>query len=79
MTRPEVDTALTAAALAEDQATAGEAIEVLLRFLGLFPDVYGFLYGKLRAARLDLSTQGSPAEIADAIRAAVRSGQELAA
>ncbi len=71
MITPEAETALTAACLAEGRATTDDAVAVLLHYFAAYPAAYGFLYGKLRAARLDLSTQDGPAQVADAIRWAV--------
>jgi hypothetical protein len=69
MTAPTLNSVLAAAAdLAEDQGTTDQAVEVLIRYFGCYPDAYDFLYRSLRATHLVLSSMGSPAEIAEAIR-----------
>lgn len=62
---------LAAAALADDQATTGAAIEAILRYLGCYEPAYDFLYVNLRAAGVVLADQESPAQVADSIRWAV--------
>jgi hypothetical protein len=67
MITPEAETVLTAACLAEGRATTDDAVAALLHYFAAYPAAYG----KLRAARLDLSVQDGPAQVADAIRWAV--------